>query len=99
MRRLVVLGLALAACGDKEPLAARIEVVSVEPTFVPPDVAEIGILFRTTQRGAVRVSLETGAADVFLPARELYRAHGFVECAPFGDYTADRHSVFLALAL
>lgn len=49
--------------------------------------------------GATRVSLETGAGEVFLPARTLYRAHGFVECAPFGDYRLDRHSTFLTLAL
>ncbi len=51
------------------------------------------------RRGARRVSLETGAAEVFLPARELYRAHGFVDCEPFADYHPDRHSVFLTIAL
>ena len=49
--------------------------------------------------GATRVSLETGAADVFAPARTLYRAHGFTECVPFGDYHPDRHSAFLTLEL
>jgi putative acetyltransferase len=51
------------------------------------------------RRGAGRVSLETGSADVFAPARALYRAHGFVDCEPFGEYHPDRHSVFLTLAL
>ena len=49
--------------------------------------------------GATRVSLETGAGDVFAPARALYRAHGFVDCEPFGDYRPDRHSTFLTLPL
>lgn len=49
--------------------------------------------------GATRVSLETGAAEVFAPARALYRAHSFTDCEPFGDYRPDRHSVFLTLAL
>ncbi len=49
--------------------------------------------------GATRVSLETGAGDVFVPARTLYRAHGFTDCEPFGDYRPDRHSTFLTLAL
>jgi putative acetyltransferase len=49
--------------------------------------------------GATRVSLETGSGDVFGPARSLYRAHGFEECEPFGDYRPDRHSTFLTLAL
>lgn len=49
--------------------------------------------------GAVRVSLETGSGEVFVPARALYRAHGFVDCEPFGDYRPDRHSTFLTLDL
>lgn len=49
--------------------------------------------------GASRVSLETGTADLFTPARTLYRRHGFVECAPFGSYRLDPHSTFLTLAL
>lgn len=56
-------------------------------------------LDQARRRGAVRVSLETGAGDVFAPARALYRAHGFVDCPPFGDYHPDRHSVFLTLPL
>ena len=49
--------------------------------------------------GATRVSLETGAGEVFVPARALYRAHGFADCEPFGDYRPDRHSTFLTLPL
>ncbi|HMM94220.1 GNAT family N-acetyltransferase [Phycicoccus sp.] len=49
--------------------------------------------------GASRVSLETGASEVFGPAHGLYRAHGFTDCAPFGDYRPDRHSIFLTRAL
>ncbi|WP_404351526.1 GNAT family N-acetyltransferase [Phycicoccus jejuensis] len=49
--------------------------------------------------GATRVNLETGSGDVFAPARGLYRAHGFVDCEPFGDYRPDRHSTFLTRTL
>ena len=49
--------------------------------------------------GMARVSLETGSWPYFDPARALYRKHGFVECPPFGDYTADPNSVFMTLAL
>ncbi|NHA68560.1 GNAT family N-acetyltransferase [Phycicoccus flavus] len=49
--------------------------------------------------GATRVSLETGAGEVFVPARSLYRRHGFTDCEPFGDYRPDRNSTFLTLAL
>jgi len=40
--------------------------------------------------GMTRVSLETGSWDYFLPARVLYRRHGFIECGPFGAYVKMR---------
>ena len=46
-----------------------------------------------------RLSLETGSWGYFGPARALYRKHGFVDCAPFGDYVADPNSVFMSLDL
>ncbi|HTV85435.1 MAG TPA: GNAT family N-acetyltransferase [Dyella sp.] len=49
--------------------------------------------------GLSRLSLETGAWDYFIPARAFYRRHGFVECPPFGDYSADPNSVFMSLDL
>ncbi|MGV9719498.1 GNAT family N-acetyltransferase [Nocardia beijingensis] len=57
------------------------------------------VLAEATERGYRRLSLETGAGDFFRPARRLYAAHGFVRCAPFGDYRHDPHSVFLTRAL
>lgn len=48
-------------------------------------------------RGIRRVSLETGSADFFLPARTLYAAAGFRECEPFGGYLPDPHSTFMSL--
>ncbi|MFK3678542.1 GNAT family N-acetyltransferase [Microbacterium sp. NPDC090218] len=50
-------------------------------------------------RGIRRLSLETGSADFFVPARALYAAAGFGECGPFGGYLADPHSTFMTLAL
>jgi putative acetyltransferase len=49
--------------------------------------------------GMMRLSLETGSWDYFLPARALYRRHGFIECGPFGEYNADVNSVFMSLDL
>jgi putative acetyltransferase len=49
--------------------------------------------------GLSRLSLETGSWPYFAPARALYARHGFVECAPFGDYRPDPNSVFMTLAL
>ena len=49
--------------------------------------------------GLARLSLETGSWPYFAPAVALYRAHGFAECGPFGDYAPDPNSVFLTLDL
>ena len=50
-------------------------------------------------RGLTRLSLETGSAPDFAPARALYKAHGFEECAPFGTYVLDPLSVFMTRTL
>lgn len=50
-------------------------------------------------RGYRRVSLETGRPDAFRPAQGLYRAHGFVECPPFGDYVSDDFSMCMTKEL
>lgn len=49
--------------------------------------------------GLTRLSLETGAELIFVPARELYLRAGYTECAPFGSYAPDPHSVFMTKAL
>nr|WP_265446650.1 GNAT family N-acetyltransferase [Flexivirga meconopsidis] len=50
-------------------------------------------------RGVARISLETGSADYFAPARALYRRRGFAECEPFASYIEDVHSTFMTLDL
>lgn len=57
------------------------------------------ILNHARAQGMVRVSLETGSAPAFAPARQLYANEGFVECGPFEGYDPDPHSVFMTLAL
>jgi putative acetyltransferase len=49
--------------------------------------------------GMTRLSLETGSAPYFAPARAFYQRHGFAECPPFGDYGDDPNSVFMTLTL
>jgi putative acetyltransferase len=51
------------------------------------------------ERSYERLSLETGAAEAFTPARKLYGNFGFSYCEPFGDYTDDPNSVFMTLRL
>jgi putative acetyltransferase len=57
------------------------------------------VLDQAQSAGLQRISLETGSMDFFAPARALYAAHGFTECAPFGDYRADPNSVFMTRQL
>ena len=57
------------------------------------------LLADARERGIRRVSLETGSADFFVPARALYTAAGFRECGPFGGYPADPYSAFMTLDL
>lgn len=50
-------------------------------------------------RGVRRVSLETGSAEFFVPARAMYAAAGFRESGPFGRYALDPYSTFMTLDL
>ena len=57
------------------------------------------LLVVAAERGARRVSLETGAGEAFAPARSLYASAGFVACGAFGNYPASPNSVFMTRAL
>jgi putative acetyltransferase len=57
------------------------------------------IMAAARARGMSRLSLETGSWPYFVPARQLYARHGFVECPPFGEYREDPNSVFMTLVL
>jgi putative acetyltransferase len=57
------------------------------------------ILAEARRRGYRRVSLETGPAETFSAAHQLYESAGFEPCGPFGDYKLDPHSVFMTLDL
>ncbi|VWX53452.1 GNAT family N-acetyltransferase [Novosphingobium sp. 9U] len=57
------------------------------------------LLAEARARGYTRVSLETGRPAPFHPAQALYRANGFVECAPFGDYVSDDFSMCMTREL
>jgi putative acetyltransferase len=62
--------------------------------------AMLRYLIATARTGGMsRLSLETGSWDYFLPARALYKSHGFVECPPFAGYVPDPNSVFMSLEL
>jgi putative acetyltransferase len=51
------------------------------------------------ERGYHRLSLETGTMDAFASARSLYLSAGFAPCEPFGEYTANPHSICMTMSL
>ena len=57
------------------------------------------ILEEAKRRGYGRLSLETGSAEAFEPARQLYASFGFTYCGPFADYVEDPYSVFMTREL
>jgi putative acetyltransferase len=57
------------------------------------------LLAEARARGYAQVSLETGRPAPFHPAQALYRANGFVECPPFGDYVSDDFSLCMTRRL
>ena len=57
------------------------------------------IITEAKRRGFTRLSLETGSAEFFQPARKLYEKFGFGYCEPFADYKLDPHSAFMTRTL
>jgi putative acetyltransferase len=57
------------------------------------------IVVEARQMGFTRLSLETGSAEFFHPARKLYEKFGFGYCEPFADYRSDPNSVFMTREL
>jgi putative acetyltransferase len=55
------------------------------------------LLVVAADRRYQRVSLETGTADAFLPARALYAKVGFKPCEPYGGYTVNPHSTCMTI--
>ena len=57
------------------------------------------IIEQAQRMGLRRLSLETGSADFFAPARSLYTKFGFEYCEPFADYEPSPHNVFMTRTL
>jgi putative acetyltransferase len=57
------------------------------------------VMAEARSMGLTRLSLETGSWPYFQPAIALYRAQGFTECGPFGDYHPSEHSVYMTRAV
>tara|TARA_B100001540_G_C15428561_1_gene471108 strand:+ start:112 stop:567 length:456 start_codon:yes stop_codon:yes gene_type:complete len=46
-----------------------------------------------------KLSIETGAGEFFLPARNLFSKFGFKKCPPFAHYDEDPNSCYFSLSL
>ena len=57
------------------------------------------VIDEARRRGYRQLFLETGAAEAFVPAHQLYAGFGFVLCGPFQGYVEDRYSVFMTRGL
>ncbi|MFI5859916.1 GNAT family N-acetyltransferase [Streptomyces sp. NPDC051546] len=81
---------------------AELKSMRTAPTLTRSGVASLlleHIITEATAMGFTRLSLETGSAEFFLPARRLYGKFGFAPCEPFADYRPDPNSTFMTRSL
>ncbi|SMP17511.1 GNAT family N-acetyltransferase [Shimia sagamensis] len=86
-------------------LAFKGDYAEIKSMFVHPDARGKGIAHKLMQaieaevrtHGISVLKLETG--DSLHQAHSLYRAHGYVDCGPFGDYRESPASLFMAKTL
>jgi len=94
---------ALAGCGALKALDGRhgeIKSMRTAAAHLRKGVASHlmrHILEEAKRRSYERLSLETGSAPDFEPARSLYKRFGFKLCGPFAEYVEDPYSVFMTL--
>lgn len=95
----------LVGCGAIKRLDARhaeLKSMRTAPARKRSGIASLlleHIIAEARRMGFTRLSLETGAADFFLPARKLYEKFGFGYCEPFADYRPDPYSAFMTRTL
>lgn len=98
-------GSELCGCGAIQTLDtehAEIKSMRTRPRFLRQGIGQalLSHIFQDANaRGFKRLSLETGSADEFVPARTMYLKNGFEICGPFGNYQVDPLSVFMTKIL
>ena len=94
-------GGALVGCGAiklLDPAHAELKSMRTAPARKRGGIASgllAHIITEARAMGVTRLSLETGSAEFFRPARTLYERFGFGYCEPFGDYRPSPHNVFM----
>jgi len=95
----------LAACGALKQLSSisgEVKSMKTSDAYLRKGIAALlldKIIAEAQTRCYTSISLETGTNQVFLPAIALYKKFGFEECAPFGNYELDPHSLFLTKSI
>ena len=57
------------------------------------------LIFEAKKLKISKLSIETGAGEFFLPARNLFSKFGFKKCPPFAHYKEDPNSCYYSLDL
>ncbi|MFY0662743.1 MAG: GNAT family N-acetyltransferase [Shimia sp.] len=86
-------------------LALKEDYAEIKSMFVHPDARGKGIAHKLMQaieaearaHSIAEMKLETG--DTLHQAHSLYRAHGYIDCGPFGDYEESPASLFMTKTL
>jgi putative acetyltransferase len=95
----------VVGCGALKQLApdhAEVKSMRTSPARARSGIASLlldHIITEARRTGFTRLSLETGTADFFLPARRLYEKFGFDYCTPFADYRPSPHNTFMTRTL
>ncbi|MCZ4121058.1 GNAT family N-acetyltransferase [Streptomyces sp. H39-S7] len=98
-------GETLVGCGAIKRLDAghaELKAMRTSPARKRSGIASLllaHIIAEAELAGFTRLSLETGAAEFFLPARKLYEKFGFTYCEPFAEYRPDPSSAFMTRTL
>jgi putative acetyltransferase len=98
-------GAALMGCGaikQLSPAHAELKSMRTADRYLRRGVAQAllsHIMQAAQARGMAQISLETGSAQAFAPARTMYAKNGFAPCGPFAGYTEDPYSVFMTKML
>ena len=57
------------------------------------------LIFEAKKLNIKRISVETGTADFFTPARKLFNKCGFKLCKPFAHYKEDPDSCYMSMRI
>jgi putative acetyltransferase len=91
-----------AALKQLDPGHAELKSMRTAPARQRSGIASLlltHVIAEAKRMGLRRLSLETGTADYFVPARKLYEKFGFESCEPFADYQPSPYNTFLTRTL